>query len=376
MEVVRKIIQSIPLVDLKAQYSTIQSEIDSSIQRVFKSGIFIHGTEVRNFEQKFANYIGTSYAVSCANGTDAIEIALQSLGIGNGDEVIVPALTWIATAEAVSSCGGKPVFVDIDPNTYSINPLHIEKSITKKTKAIIPVHLYGHPAEMDDILDIAKQFKLKVIEDCAQAHGAEYKGKKVGTFGDMATFSFYPGKNLGAYGDAGMILTQNQEYAIQAKIITNHGQLRKNEHLIEGRNSRMDELQAAILTVKLKHLENWTKARIKNAELYREHLSNLDLILPVTKEWIRHVFHLYVIRISDRKRIQEKLKEGNIQTSIHYPIALPFMAAYKYLGYKIGDFPVANTCTCQIISLPMYPELCAEEIEYICHMLKINLGLQ
>lgn len=367
----------IPSVDLKAQYKTIKKEIDMSIKNVIADCAYV-GTSsnkyVQNFENEFAKFAGVKYVIACANGTDAIEIALRALGVGAGDEVIVPALTWISTAEAVSSLGAKPVFVDID-EYYSIDVAKIEKAITKKTKAIIPVHLYGAPADMISILKIAKKHGLKVLEDCAQAHGAELNGKKVGTFGDIATFSFFPGKNLGAYGDAGGIATSNKTLADMCRKISQHGQLdKKHFHYIEGRNSRMDGIQAAVLSVKLKYLNQWTKQRIKNADKYCQLLNKIDL--PKVRSGAKHVYHLFVIQTDHRDQLQQYLKEQGIEVGIHYPTALPFLEAYKQYHYKPADFPVAYEVTKKILSLPMYAELTDSQIKFVAKSVVSFLDLK
>jgi len=367
----------IPLVDLKTQYLSIKNEINSVIQSVIDDAAFIGSVNNKytsKFEKEFAAYLKIKHCVSCANGTDSLEILLRSCGIGEGDEVIVPALTWISTSEAVSSVGAIPVFVDILPNYYTINPVNIEKKISEKTKAIIPVHLYGLPAEMDEIMKIANKYKLIVIEDCAQAHGAEYKGKKIGTIGQIGFFSFYPGKNLGAYGDAGCIVTNNKNIATTARMITNHGQLKKHEHQIEGRNSRMDGIQAAILSVKLFYLDQWVKDRINNAQIYDKYLSGIKLKTPVVPCYSKHAFHLYVIQTDYRNKIKSLLKNNRIETGIHYPIALPFLKAYAGNNYLPADFPVAHEATNKILSLPMFPELTMDQIQYITDIIKNYLS--
>ena len=360
---------SIPLVDLKAQYTSIKSEIDNAIASVINDSRFIGGKYVKAFEQEFAEYVGIDHCIGCANGTDALEILLRSFNIGVGDEVIVPAHTWISTAEVCTMVGAKPVFVDTLPDLYTINPSKIFAKITPKTKAIIPVHLYGLPAEMEEIMAIGSQYNLKVIEDCAQAHGSTYKGQKIGTFGHAAAFSFFPGKNLGAYGDAGGMVTNDEEIATKARMIANHGRLSKYDHELEGRNSRLDSLQAAILSVKLPYLEQWTEARRHHATLYNQYLADSALQLPVAPEYSRHVYHLYVVQVENRAAVQEKLKANGISTGIHYPIALPMLKAYKYLGHQPEDFPVSVGNMSRIMSLPMYPELTEKTIE------KISLSL-
>lgn len=357
----------IPFVDLKTQYKGLKKEIDSAIRAVISETAFIGTTNnkyVQTFEKDFAAFLKIKYCVACANGTDAIEISLRALGIGSGDEVIVPALTWISTAEAVSSIGAKPIFVDID-DYFTLDVTKIEAKITKKTKAIIAVHLYGQPADMPKILKIAKKHGLKVLEDCAQAHGAELNGQKVGTFGDIATFSFFPGKNLGAYGDAGGIATNSKNLAETCRKISQHGQLdKKHFHYLEGRNSRLDGLQAAILSVKLKYLPKWTKERIKNAQLYNKFLAK-KIYTPLLRDGAKHVYHLYVVQSDNRDELQQKLKNNGIETAVHYPTALPFLEAYKSYKHKPADFPVALAATQKILSLPMFPELTEAQIKFV-----------
>ncbi len=360
----------VPFVDLKAQYLSLKDEFDAAVAGVMSETAFIGGRYAAAFENDFAAYLRVSHCVACANGTDAIEIALKAIGVEPGDEVLLPANTFIATAEAVSNIGAKPVFVDIEPVFFNIDPAKIEEKITPRTKAIIAVHLYGLPAEMDEIMAIARKHGLKVLEDSAQAHGATYKGQKIGSFGDAATFSFYPSKNLGAFGDAGAIVTNSKEFADRARLIANHGQAAKNRHTIEGRNSRMDGIQAAVLSVKLPHLESWLEARRANANIYDELLRDTDLTLPVEPEYSRHTYHLYVVQVPDRDAVQTKLGEAGIETGTHYPIALPFMEAYAHLGHKPSDYPVAHSQMGRILSLPMYAELTAEQIEYVCDVFK------
>jgi len=359
---------NVPFVDLKSQYHSIQQEIDGAIQNVLENTSFIGGPIVKDFEQAFSNYLGVQHCVSCANGTDAIEIALQALGIGEGDEVIVPAMSWISTAEAVNTVGATPVFADILPEKFTIDPDKIRSKITERTKGIIPVHLYGKAAEMSEIMNIAKEFELKVIEDCAQAHGAEFGGQKISTFGDAATFSFYPGKNLGAYGDAGCIVSNNSELAEKCRMIANHGQLSKHNHQMTGRNSRLDTLQAAILKVKLKHIDEWTSQRIENAKYYNECLSDSNITLPVLDD-SKHVFHLYVINIDGRDEIKTELQERGVATQIHYPIALPLLPPY-IAKENTTDYPIAIALAKNGLSLPLFPELKKSEIEYVAEQLK------
>jgi dTDP-4-amino-4,6-dideoxygalactose transaminase len=358
----------IALVDLKAQYLDLKDEIDSAISDCILGDNFIKGKIVSVFENAFAKYLGTEFCLGCGNGTDALELILKSLGIGPGDEVIVPAFTWIATAEAVNNVGAEPVFVDIDSTDLTIDPLKIEEKITKKTKAIIPVHLYGNPAEMNKIMKIATHYNLFVIEDCAQAHGAEYFGKKIGTFGVAASFSFFPSKNLGAFGDAGAVITNNEELASSVRRLSNHGQLvTRHAHAIVGRNSRLDSIQAAILNVKLQRLERWNDNRIKAAGYYRSKLSGMaELILPDMKESKKHVYHLFTVQSKKRAALVEELTRKGIGTGIHYPVPLPFLEAYKYKNHKSGDFPVSEKISTETLSVPMYPEITTAQIDRIC----------
>jgi len=358
---------SIPFVDLKSQYNSIQSEIDLAIQTCLNDSSFIGGQSIGVFENAFKAFTQSNYCVACANGTDALEIALKALGIGPGDEVIVPALTWISTAGSVANVGAEPIFVDVIEDERTINPAIVEEKITPRTKAIIPVHLYGLPARMNQIMELAKHHNLKVIEDCAQAHGAEINGAKVGSFGHLATYSFYPGKNLGAYGDAGAITTNHESLAETCKMITNHGQLVKHSHQIIGRNSRMDTLQAAILNVKIKYLDQWTSARIKVASWYDKILDGLNK--PIVPGEMKHVFHLYVIQSDQRESFMKRLKEANIGHAIHYPTPLPHLECFAYQNYTMGDFPVAEKLCSQILSLPIYPELKEQEVDRIAEVL-------
>ena len=360
----------IPLVDLKAQYTSIKPEIDAAIQHVLDEADFINGSAVAEFERSFASYCGTRSAVALGNGTDALQLSLLALGVGAGDEVITAVNTFIATSEAISATGARPVFVDNDPQTYTIDVRNIEEKITARTKAILPIHLYGQPAAMDVINEIASRHNLAVVEDAAQAHGASFKGKTVGTLGRLASFSFYPGKNLGAYGDGGAIATNDEALANKVRMLANHGRLKKYEHEIEGYNSRLDTLQAAILGMKLRHLRTWTEQRQRNATLYSQLLTGAaGIVTPVTHPDAKHVFHLYVIRVQQRERVQQALKEAGIATGIHYPIPLHLQPAYRHLGLPMGSFPVAERFASEILSLPMYPELSADQITFICETL-------
>jgi dTDP-4-amino-4,6-dideoxygalactose transaminase len=356
----------VDFVNLTAQYVNIKNKIDSAIQNVINDTSFVGGVYVKDFEEEYANAYGVKYCISCANGTDAIYIALKALDIGLGDEVITVANSWISTSETITQTGAKPVFVDINSDYYTIDVNKIEEKITSKTKAIIPVHLFGQPCDMDTLTAICNKHNLLLIEDCAQAHFAEWKGKKVGTMGVAGTFSFFPGKNLGAYGDAGSIISNDSEFAKKARMFANHGALIKHKHEIEGINSRLDGMQAAILSVKLKYIMEWNEKRLKNSLLYNDYLSNMETIItPIIHPDVKHVFHLYVIRTGFRDELIEFLKDNGVSTGIHYPTALPFLKAYRYLGHKPDDFPVAHSYMGEILSLPMYPELTKEQIKYI-----------
>ncbi len=354
----------VPFLDLKAQYKSIQPQIDAAIAGVLAETAFIAGKYAETFEKNFAKWVGTKHCIGVANGTDAIEMVLKAMGVGPGDEVIVPAHTWISTAEAVTAIGGRVVFVDTHPLYYTMDPSKIEARITKRTKVIVPVHLYGMPADMDGVLAVAKKHGLKVLEDCAQAHGATYKGRKIGTFGDAASFSFYPGKNLGAYGDAGGITTNDDGVAEMCRMIGNHGQMKKHAHKIEGRNSRLDGLQGAILDVKLKHIDLWNEQRRGAAATYGRYLKQAGIAAPAVPDYAQHVYHLFVIQVADRDSVMKKLHDAGIESAVHYPSALHLLEAYQYLGHKEGDFPVAAAACKRIVSLPMFPELTEEMIQY------------
>lgn len=344
---------SIPFVDLGAQYQSIKKEIDQAISGVLQDSAFIGGKRVAAFEEEFAAYLGASHCVGCANGTDAIEIALEALGIGEGDEVLVPAYTWISTANSVCRVGAKPIFVDVDPDFYTIDPNGLKAKITSATKAIIPVHFYGLPADMRSIMTFAQEHKLFVIEDCAQAHGASIEGKKAGTFGDVSTFSFYPGKNLGAYGDGGAMVSNDETIAARCRMIARQGQRKKHDHVMVGRNSRLDGLQAAILSVKLKYLDQWIAGRQQVANTYNELLSDLPLSLPQVPESFAHVYHLYVIQTDRRDDLKAYLGERGIPSLLHYPKPLHQVGVFD----PQGPFTVSESMSQNILSLPVYPEL-------------------
>ena len=360
---------TIPFADLYAQYLSIKDDIDAAISSTIKNSAYIGGSAVKNFEASFAQWLGMQNVIACGNGTDSIEIILKALGIGPGDEVIVPANSWISTSEAVGNMGAKPVFADVNADDYTIDVNLIPAAITPKTKAIIPVHLYGHPADMPAVMELAAKHNLAVIEDCAQSHGATINGKMTGSFGTAASFSFYPGKNLGAYGDAGCMATNDAVVAEKLRMIANHGQLVKHQHVMEGRNSRLDGLQAAVLNAKLPHLSSWTEKRIAVAAKFSSAVKNTGLILPVTRRGCRHVFHLYVIRTRRRCELQQLLKENGVETAIHYHTALPLLPAYKSYGHTPKDFPVASAYQEQVLSLPIYPELADDAINYIAGLL-------
>ncbi len=359
----------IPFVDLHAQYLTIKPEIDAAIADVIANSAYIRGSHVDQFEKAWAQTLRVKHCVSCANGTDALYIAMRGLGIKPGDEVITTAHSWISTTETITQAGGRVVFTDTEYDTFNLNAAQIEARITPRTVGIIPVHLYGQPADMDAVMAIAKKHQLWVIEDCAQSHLARFKGKLVGTFGDAATFSFYPGKNLGAYGDAGCLVTNDDKFADWCATYARHGG--KGEHIMEGINSRLDGLQAAILNVKEPHLAKWTEARRKVAARYNELLAGVgDLVTPKVAADRDHVYHLYVIRTEQRDALKKHLADAGIGTVLNYPKALPFFPAYAYLGHQPADFPVAYANQSRILSLPIFPEMTDEMIVYVAGQIK------
>ena len=356
---------NVPFVDLGVQYRAISAEIDDAISKVIQDADFILGREVRLFEEEFAEFCDSSYAVGVDSGTSALELALRAFDIGPGDEVITAANSFIASALGISHAGAKPVLVDVDPFTYTLDVKALERAITRRTKAIIPVHLYGHPAHMGPIRQLADRHGLVVIEDACQAHGASYKGKRVGSLGHAAAFSFYPGKNLGAYGDGGMVVTKDRKIANRLEMLRNYGQKEKYKHLFRGYNRRLDTMQAAILRVKLKYLEKWNAARRWNAKLYQKHLEGSGVVVPGEAGGAESVWHLYVIRTERRDALKEHLVIKGINASIHYPIPIHLQPAYQDLGYKRGDFPVTEAYADRILSLPMYAELSDRQIEFI-----------
>ena len=354
----------IPFVDLHAQYLTIKTDIDAAIANVIAQSAYIRGPHVEAFEKAWALTLGVRHCVSCANGTDALYISMRALGVKPGDEVITTAHTWISTSESITQAGGRVVFCDTDADTFTIDPAQIESKITPRTVGIIPVHLYGQPADMDPIMTIARKHSLWVIEDCAQAHLARYKGQIVGTFGNIATFSFYPGKNLGACGDAGCTVTNDDRMADFMTTFARHGG--KGEHVMEGINSRMDGLQGAILNVKLRHLSVWTEERRRVAARYDELLRSVgDIVTPQVAPDRSHVYHLYVVRTGKRDILRRHLTEAGIATVLNYPKALPYYPAYAYLGGKPEDFPVAHSNQARILSLPIYPEITEEQLQHV-----------
>ena len=366
-----KSLTQIQFVDLKAQYHSIKTEVDAAIAAVIEQTAFIGGPFVKEFENAFAAYCGVEHCVGCANGTDALYLALRTLGVGHGDEVITAANTFIATSEAIRMAGAQVVFVDINPHTYNIDVERIEEKITAKTKAIIPVHLYGQPADMNPIRELARKHGVFVIGDAAQAHGALYKGVPIAKLADITCFSFYPGKNLGAYGDAGALVTDNADWAAKATMLANHGRTKKYDHDVEGVNSRLDGLQAAILSVKLRHLDGWTERRRESAYRYNEALKGGAVITPSELDDVRAVYHLYVVRVPNGRRdaMVEHLAAEGINTGIHYPIALPYLNAYRHLGHTPQDFPESLRASLEILSLPMFPELTGEQVRYIAEQL-------
>jgi len=357
----------IPLVDLRAQYAAHKCEINTAIHEVLYDCQFYKGPHVERFEREFADYLGAKYCVGIGNCTDALYLALRGYGIGAGDEVIVPAMTFIATAEAVTMAGAVPVFVDIDPKTYNIDLGKIERAITEKTRAIIPVHLCGRAVDMAQLMEIVRPYGLLVIEDCAQAAGAKWAGKAVGTWGNAGCFSFYPSKNLGAYGDGGAVVTNDINFERHIRMLSDHGRLEKFEHFIEGVSSRLDGLQAAVLSAKLPHLDIWNQRRFVHALSYNARLGDIEgIALPETPlDETTHVFHCFVVRVKNRFTVWTILKEKGIETGLHYPVALPFTKAYARFCHAPEDFPEAYAYSWECLSLPMYPELTVEQIEYV-----------
>jgi dTDP-4-amino-4,6-dideoxygalactose transaminase len=361
----------VPLVDLRRQYADLKTEVNKAIHKVLKSGEYILGENVKKFEQEFANYCNVKYGVGVNSGSDALTLALQAAGVKSGDEVITAPNSFVSTANCIIFCGARPVFVDVDPETLNLDPEKLKGAITQKTKAIIVVHLHGHPSDMDAIKDIAERYNIYIIEDACQAHGALYKGRKVGALGDIACFSFYPTKNLGAYGDGGMVVTNNSELADKVRSLRNYGRVAPYVYKILGYNSRLDELQAAILRVKLKYLDKWIDKRRRNANIYSEYLSEIpEIAIPVEKEYAKHVYWVYSIKTKRRDKIQNFLNANGIETMIHYPIPIHLQECYSHLGYAEGTFPIAEKSSKEILSLPMFPELTEEEISYVIQVIQ------
>ena len=360
----------VPFLDLKAQYQSIKHEIDPAMQSVCADAAFVLGKYVYEFEKEFAKYCEAADCVAVDTGTTALHLAMLALDIGVGDEVITAANTFIATCEAISYTGARPVLVDCDEKTYNLDPSKLEAKITRRTKAIIPVHLYGQPADMDPILAIAKKHGIPVIEDSAQGHGATYNGKRTGSMGLMACFSFYPGKNLGAYGEGGAITTSDPELAAKIRKLRDHGSAKKYYHDVIGYNYRMEGIQGAVLNVKLKHLDKWNEARRKNVELYRKHLAGADLILPTEANGCKSVFHLFVVRHKRREDLINFLGQQGVSALIHYPIPVHLQKAYRFLGFSEGEYPITETVAKEIVSLPMFPELTEEQIRYTADKIK------
>ena len=362
----------IPFADIKKQYHSIKNEIDNSIDEVLNDTAFIRGKYVERFEKTFAEMYGVNNCIGVGNGTDAIYLALKALNIGQGDEVITVCNSWISTSEVITQTGAKVKFIDIENENYNIDVNQIEDAINNNTKAIIPVHLYGQPVKnFDKLISIAKKHSLFVIEDCAQAIFAKYKNQYVGTFGDIATISFYPGKNLGAFGDAGAVITNNNDLAKKIKMLANHGQIVKHSHVYEGINSRMDGIQGNVLYTKLKHIFSWTSRRQEIAQIYNSLLSDIEPIkTPSIDQNSSHVFHLYVILASNRDKLKDYLMGNNIGTALHYPTILPLLECYNYLGHTESDFPIGFENSKKILSLPMFPELSNDEVEYVCDLIR------
>lgn len=361
---------SVPFVDLKKQYLSIKDEILDAVARVFETTQFVLGKEVMEFEEEFSSFCGAKYGVAVNSGTSALHLALLAAGVGPGDEVITVPCTFVATVAAIVYTGAKPVFVDVDAVTYTMDPAQVEAAITSKTKAILPVHLYGNPVDMDPILDIAHRHGLLVIEDAAQAHGAEYKGRRCGSLGEMGCFSFYPGKNLGAYGEGGMVTTDNPDVVRKIRMLRDWGAEKKYEHVLKGYNYRMEGVQGAVLRVKLRYLESWTELRRAHAAAYRAILADSDLKLPTEVTGNRHVYHVYGILTDRRKELMETLNATGIQTGIHYPYPVHLLPAYADLNYTKGAFPVSETIAEQELSLPMFPEMTTDQIEQVGQALR------
>lgn len=359
----------VPFIDLKAQYETMRDEIESAIMEVVENTAFVGGRFVQRFEEEFAGFCGREYAVGVSSGTSALHLALLGLGVGTGDEVITAADTFIATTEAITHAGCSFRLVDIDGKTYNIDPSLIEGAITERTKVIIPVHLYGQPADMDAITEIARRHGLIVLEDAAQAQGAQYRGRMAGCLGDIAAFSFYPTKNLGAYGDAGIVVTDDKAVADRVRMLSNHGRRSATDHAVEGFNARLGGIQAAVLSAKLPRLQTWNDMRREAAARYNTLLADLDVVTPTEMPHVRHIYHLYVIRVKQRDRVREALAERGVACGLHYPIPIHMLDAYSHIGKSQGAYPVTEEVAAEVLSLPMYPEITIEQQEYVAECL-------
>jgi dTDP-4-amino-4,6-dideoxygalactose transaminase len=368
---------NVPFLDLKAHHAPLIEELNRAVREVIESSAFAGGPFVEKFEEEFAAFCGSSDAIAVGNGTDALWLSLLALGIGEGDEVITVPNTFIATAEAITYCKARPVFVDVDQDTFTMNPAELEKSLTERTKAIIPVHLFGQPADMDPILEFARAHGLFVVEDAAQAHGAEYKGRKAGTMGDAGCFSFYPGKNLGAFGEAGAVVTNDPELRKQIQMLRDHGQSQKYYHALMGWNCRMDGIQAAVLSIKLRHLCEANSLRRKHASEYNQALAGIDGVLtPFEAKYARHVYHVYAIRVQQRDAVRRHLQEKGVGCAVHYPVPIHLQDACRNLGYSKGAFPIAENLAEEFVSLPMFPELTEEQIEYVAQCVSEVVGVE
>ncbi len=365
---------TIPFLDLRQHHAPLRKELSAAFEAVVDAGAFAGGPFVSRFEQSFAAYCGSKFCVGVGNGTDALWLALLALGVGPGAEVITVPMTFMATAEAITYAGAKPVFVDIDPSTYTMDPRALEGAITPRTRAIVPVHLYGQTADLDPILAIARRHGIKVVEDACQAHGAMYRGKRAGSLGDVGCFSFYPGKNLGAFGEGGAIVTDSEELARKVQMYRDHGQARKYHHDVIGWNARMDGIQGAVLGIKLPHLDDYNQGRRRHAEHYRALLDGVpEVVLPLDRPESRHVYHLFVVRVRERDRILQELANRGVHCGIHYPIPIHLQEAYRSLGLGRGAFPVSERCADEVLSLPMFPELTEEQVEVVARELSTCL---
>jgi len=367
---------TVPFLDLTLQHAPLRHELLRAIGEVIDAGAFAGGTFVAGFEEEFASYCASPHAVGVGSGTEALWLSLLAMGVGPGDEVVTVPMSFVATAEAICFAGAKPVFVDIDEQTYTMDPVGLERAVTPRTKVIIPVHLFGQAADMDPILEVGRQHGVRVLEDAAQAHGAEYKGRKVGALGDAGCFSFYPGKNLGGLGEGGAVITADEELARKVRMLRNHGQSSKNRHSLVGWNSRLDGIQAAVLGIKLRQLDANNQRRRRLAQQYERGLADVpEVIRPTTSDDRRHVYHIYAIRVSERRRLIAALEAKGIVCGVHYPKSIHLQAAYRWLGYKRGDFPVAEQCAGEFVSLPLFPEMTARQVAYVVDAVKAAHGV-